>query len=93
MFSEYKQRTAMSGQYEGECPMVPYIDMNDLYDETTGDVTSPMGWTGRAGRWLLFQGSQGFIWGNKFPTLGDAKQTFSQVDDEYLAWLSLERPD
>ena len=88
---ENKMRTTYNGcdypgTYEHESPMVEYIDTNDYYDETSGDVESPTGWYGIAGKWIITQSSQGFVYGHKFSTRQEAADEYAALENAYWAW-------
>ena len=83
MFTEYKEMVSYPGRLENEHPMVAYIDTHDLYDETDGDVESPTGWFGQAGKWIITVNSQGFVTGHKFTTLAQAADEMAQLMDAY----------
>lgn len=74
------------GKYEGEPPIVVYIDVHDCYDETSGDVEAPTGWFGRAGRWIVTHDSFGFVHGTKAGTLDEARKLFESLNAEYDEW-------
>lgn len=86
MFKQYAEMVQGSGRYEGESPMVAFIDENDLYDETSGDVESPTGWFGRAGRWLVTISSQGFVYGHRFASVALAKDEYESLDLMFADW-------
>jgi hypothetical protein len=86
MFTEYKEIVSHPGRLEHEHPMVAYIDTNDLYNETDGDVQSPTGWFGQAGKWIVTVSSQGFVYGHKFDTLAQASDEMALLKDAFSEW-------
>ena len=80
--SDYREQTQHPGKYEGEHPMVPFLDMNDVWDEVGGDVKTFM-WFGRAGKWIVTENDQGFMSGRKFPTVSAAKTAFKIWNEMY----------
>lgn len=88
MIAEYRELVSGPGRYEGEPPMVAYINENDLYDETSGDVESPTGWFGRAGRWMVAIDSSGFVYSRRFNSVVSAQGDFDATDRAYSKWDS-----
>lgn len=77
---------AFPGAYEGESPIVVWIDTNDYYDESSGDVESPTGWFGRAGKWLILHDDRGFVSGTKLATEDEAKRQYEILESAYSNW-------
>lgn len=82
----YAEMVTGPGRLEGKSLMVAFIDEHDLYDETSGDVESPTGWFGRAGRWLVTISSQGFVYGYRFASVALAKSEFESLDMIFADW-------
>ena len=66
--------------------MVQYIDQNDVYDETNGDVESPTGWFGYAGKWTVQVTSTGFYYGWKHSSMVEARDWFNLMSEQFHAW-------
>lgn len=63
-----------------------YIDKNNMYDETDGDVEAPTGWFGLAGRNVLVHDSQGFVTRHRFDTVSDAQMHWNELGEQYQKW-------
>lgn len=79
-------REHYEGTHKYSDPMVTYIDARDAYDQTSGDVESPTGWFGVAGRWLITCDERGYMSGEKWTSRAMAAEAFRALDDEYAAW-------
>lgn len=86
-------RTDGPGKYESVPPVVRWIDEHDVYDQTGGDVESPQGWYGRAGRWVVRHDERGAVTADRYPTRADASAAFNQADDAFAAWCDEPDPD
>lgn len=87
MLAEYKAMVTRPGRYEGEHPMVAYIDYGrGWYDEIGGDVDSPFGWYGRAGKWIITADGNGFVYGRKQRSEDAAKRIIDNLEEQYGKW-------
>lgn len=63
-----------------------FVDENDLYDAEDGNVESPMGWFGLAGRNVLVHDDRGFVTRYRHMTRAEAADAFALLQYEYSDW-------
>ena len=78
--------TTSVGKYEGCHGIVEYIDVHGAYDENGGDVESPVGWVGLAGRWVITHDERGAVYGYKCMSRKSAREVYEACIAEYDAW-------
>jgi len=63
-----------------------FVDINSYYDDTSGDVEAPVGWFGRAGRNVVSEDTQGFVYRQRCDTVAQAIAIYAELEDEYADW-------
>jgi hypothetical protein len=62
------------------------VSLHATPDEESGDVEASCGWFARIGRHILRSDSQGFVWRESYPSVGEAMAQFSELSSEYHEW-------
>ena len=82
--NEYKLHDPNEHKYDDG--FTRYLDENDCYDDSSGDVESPTGWFGRAGKCIVVHDSVGFVSRYRYASVEDAVTAFSDMVLTYDDW-------
>lgn len=75
------------GKFEACAPMGRYIWETDAFTDTDGDVESPTGWFGLAGRWIVREDDRGFVYSDRHESRDAAADAFGRLAEAFGDWL------
>lgn len=76
------------GRFEGlsafECWLCENVD--ELADDSAGDVGSPFGWFARVGRFVVVTDDRGFWFVTRFGSSAEADRAFKEEEENFYFW-------